>query len=336
MKDSRLTGYINSSYLEAANRLRPKKARRKVVAYVESFDDVFFWRSVLQEFESDTVYFEVMLPSRHSLGKGKKMAMMNKLGPLLGDYMIACVDADYDWLLQGKTLAGEQFLHNPYVFHTYVYAIENYQCYAPTLHTACVMSTLNDREIFDFQTFLTEYSRIIWPLLVWSVWSHAYGAFKEYTLSSFCETVGFHEIRLNNPTQALETLRRRVNKQMGWLQRRFPQAKKTYPQVREQMIALGVQPDECYLYMQGHTLFENVVMMMLTPACAILRKEREREINQLAGHEVQRQNELSSYQHSQSPVDVMLRKSTNFKQCAQYQLLKADIMRFMTEAGLQK
>ena len=43
----RLTDNINSLYFEAANRMTSKKARRKIVAYVESYDDVFFWRSVL-------------------------------------------------------------------------------------------------------------------------------------------------------------------------------------------------------------------------------------------------------------------------------------------------
>lgn len=38
----RLAQNLNSLYVEAANRLRPKKARRKIIAYVESYDDVFF------------------------------------------------------------------------------------------------------------------------------------------------------------------------------------------------------------------------------------------------------------------------------------------------------
>lgn len=336
MGTSRLTGYVNSAYVEASNRLRPNKARRKVVAYVEGYDDIFFWRSVLQEFETDQVYFEVMLPSRTSLCKGKKTAMMNSLGESLGNYMIACVDADYDWLLQGRTVAGAQFLSNPYVFHTYVYAIENYQCYAPFLHEACVMSTLNDRTIIDFPRFLEEYSRIIWPLLVWSVWSYANESSKIYTLSNFCETVSFHTIYLNRPHLALESLRNRVNKQIAWLQRKFPQAKKTYPVMRQQMLDMGIKPEECYMYMQGHTLFNNVVMTLLTPVCAMLRKQRERQINDLAEHETQRQNELSNYQHSISPVDVMLRKSVNFRSCPVFQSVRADITRFMMEVGRQK
>ena len=46
----RLTDNINSLYFEAANKMTSKKARRKIVAYVESYDDVFFWRSVLGKF----------------------------------------------------------------------------------------------------------------------------------------------------------------------------------------------------------------------------------------------------------------------------------------------
>lgn len=38
----RLTDNLSSMYLGAANSLKPKHARRKIVAYVESYDDVSF------------------------------------------------------------------------------------------------------------------------------------------------------------------------------------------------------------------------------------------------------------------------------------------------------
>ena len=98
----RLQDHLSSSYIESANRLRSKKLKKRIVAYVESYDDIFFWRSILKKFENERFYFEVMLPSRTSLSRGKKSALMNMLGPGLGEYMIACVDADYDWLLQGQ------------------------------------------------------------------------------------------------------------------------------------------------------------------------------------------------------------------------------------------
>ena len=63
----RLKDNINSSYFEAANSLTSKKARHRIVAYVESYDDIYFWRTVLSEFENDKRYFEVMLPSKVNL-----------------------------------------------------------------------------------------------------------------------------------------------------------------------------------------------------------------------------------------------------------------------------
>jgi hypothetical protein len=74
---------------------------------------------------------------------------------------------------------------------------------------------------------------------------------------------------------------------------------------------------------------EGVVLPLLTPICNILRREREKEISQLAIHGQQKQNELSGYRHSQSPIDLMLRKSADFKQSAPYQLLCADIEKLM-------
>lgn len=332
----RLQDNINSQYIASANKLRPKNARKRIVAYVESYDDIFFWRSVLQDFETDKFFFEVMLPSRTTLGKGKRTVLMNQLGKGLGQYMIACVDADYDWLLQGRTEISKYLCENPYVMHTYVYAIENYQCYAPSLHSTCVMSTLNDRLLIDFEVFFTDYSLIIWPLFVWNIWAYRYGHYKEFTMSNFCDIVSIHDINPRNVEPTLDKVRRRVNKCIGWLQRTFPEGHKTYPQVKAELQRMGVKPENTYLYMHGHTLFENVVMTLLTPICNILRREREREINDLAVHETQKQNELSSYRHSQMPVDVMLKRSIGFKNSPQYQLLKADLMRLMADVGLEK
>lgn len=309
----RLQEYLNSQYIASANKLKPSGSRSKIVAYVESYDDVFFWRSILDEFEDDKYYFEVMLPSRHSLSKGKKSALMNKLGKGLGGYMIACVDADYDWLMQGATEMSRFVNGSPYVFHTYSYAIENMQCYAPSLHQVCVMSTLNDRAILDFEAFMAEFSRTIWPLFVWNVWAYRYGRFKEFCMSQFCDIVSFHDVNPSNPDAALNSLKNRVNKAIPSLQHRFPEGRQTLKPLKEELLAMGLTPETTYLYMHGHTLFENVVMPLLTPVCNMLRRERERDITRYATHQTQKQNELSGYQHSQSPVDVMLRKSSGFK-----------------------
>lgn len=332
----RLQEHLSSGYIESANKLRSKRMKKRIVAYVESYDDVFFWRSILKKFENDEYYFEVMLPSRTSLSRGKKSALMNMLGPSLGEYMIACVDADYDWLLQGATEMSRTVCSNPYVIHTYAYAIENYQCYAPNLHTICVMSTLNDRIMIDLNAFMSEYSSIIWPLFVWNIWCYRYNNYSEFTMSDFCEVVTFRDVNPYHPENTLQAVKNRVNKKIAWLQRRFPEGKKTYAPLRAELLNMGLTPETTYLFMQGHSVFENVVMPLLTPVCTLLRKEREREIVKLAEHEIQRQNELACYQHSQAPVDDMLRKNTGFRTSKPYEWLSEDIKRLMEEVGRPK
>jgi len=325
----RLNEHINSQYIEAANRLKPSKARRKVVAYVESYEDVLFWRTVLDEFETDKLYFEVMLPSRTTLGKGKKNVLMNELGDRLGECMIACVDADYDFLMQGATETSRMILNNPYVFHTYVYAIENYQCYAGGLHQACVMATLNDREVVDLEAFVEEYSRIIWPLFVWNVWCYRYNCYHKFSLLDFCTLVSFRDISVYHPEQTLEYVRRQTNRKIALMQQKNPEGKKTYQPLKEELLSLGLTPETTYLYMQGHGLFDGVIMPLLEPICTLLRREREKEIKQLACHEQQRQNELSCYRHGQCPIEVIIKKSTSFRDSAPFQRLRSDLREFI-------
>ncbi len=325
-----LTSNLSSSYFEAANVLRASRKRKKIVVYVESYDDIFFWRSVLGEFENEEREFDIVLPSRTNLSRGKKQAMMNRLGEHLGTCMIACVDADYDYLLQGHTPSSRAMLDNPYVIHTYTYAIENYQCYAPSLHGVCVMATLNDRDIFDFEDYLRRYSEIVYELFVWSVWLYRRQMYRDFPLNSFCNFVSVGRLNLFNPTPALEELRRAVNRKVAWMQRHYPEAKPSFKPLKAELATLGLRPDNTYLFIQGHHILENVTMAALDPACTILRREREKEIKMLAnGHKKQMDNELASYQHSQCPVDQMLRRNTAFKASEPYQLLRERIQRFL-------
>lgn len=308
--------------------LAGKQARRKIVAYVESYDDVFFWSNLLRPLETEHFYFEVMLPSRTSLCRGKKIALANELGP----YMVACVDADYDYVMQGCTETSRVVCTSPYVFHTYTYAIENHECYAPTLQNVCVMATLNDRRIFDFEAFLAKFSEITWPLYVWNVWCYRNNQHRQFSMLDYYRIVSLPELNYYHPEETLDKLRHRVNAKINRLQRQFPQGKKTYkPLCQELQDKLGLTPQTTYLYMRGHDLQDGIVGPLLGGICEALRREREREIRKLAGHAVQMQNELSAYQHSVSSVTEMLRKQTGYADAPLYQRIRKDVQRFVQE-----
>lgn len=320
---------LTSQYLEAANRMNSKKSRRRIVAYVESYDDIFFWRTVLSRFENNERYFEVMLPSRETLQRGKKSALMNVIGDNVGTDMIACVDADYDYLMQGHSPMSERMLNNPYVFHTYVYAIENYQCYAKSLHNVAVMVTLNDHSIFDFEGFLRKYSEAIYPLFVWSILAYRTVNFKHFSISDFNNIINIGAFNIMNPQPAIDHLKRKVFTKVKWLQQRLPGNKKAYLELRDELARLGVTPENTYLYIQGHHLFDVVVLPILTKVCNALRSERESEIHRSAQHHTQMRNELSCYENSLEDTRSMLKKNIGYVISPQFQQLQADIEKFL-------
>ena len=221
----RLKDNLTSSYVEAANRLNSKRARRKVVAYVESYDDVFFWRQILSQVETDKVTFEVMLPTRErKLERGKKAALMSLLEGKVGQDMVACVDADYDYLIQGASETSRRILRSPYVFHTYAYAIENLQCYAPSLHDVSVAVSLNDQEVFDMEQYLRDFSQAIYPLFVWNIWYYRTSHYSQFTMTDFLHVVEMGKFGFAQADSLIRSLRHKVGKKTEQLRRLHPDA----------------------------------------------------------------------------------------------------------------
>ncbi len=328
----RLKDNINSRYVEAANSLTSKRARRRIIAYVESYDDVYFWRTVLSRFEDDKRYFEVMLPSKVTLTRGKKSVLMNFLdGEPLGRDMIACVDADYDYLMQRATNQSVRVLDSPYVFHTYVYAIENYQCYAPSLHDVCVSVTLNDHRIFDFRDYFVRFSEALFPLFVWSIMLYRNGHYPKFSISDFNRVADPGGFSVRAPEGSLANVRRKVGTRIRELQRMFPDAKDEYLALKEELKQLGVTPQTTYLYIQGHHLFDTVVAPILTKVCNLLRQERQNEINYSWAHRTQKRNEMSCYENSLQDVKTMLKKNTGYIFSEPFQRLLDDVRRYLEE-----
>ncbi len=325
----RLTDNVNSNYFSAANSLRPKNARRRIVAYVESYDDILFWRTLLSLYEDGTRYFEVMLPSHRTLERGKRSALMSLLYGKTGADMLACVDADYDYLMQGASETSREIISNPAILHTYAYSIENLQCYAPSLHNVCVMVTLNDRKVFDLQNFMTRFSEIIFPLFVWSIWHYRRGVYGQFTITDFNRTIELGGFNINRPQDALDNLRAKVMRKVNYMNRQHPEDEQEYKELSAELVRLGVEPEQTYLYIQGHHLFDKIVMPVMNKVCGMLIREREAEIRRQAVHTTQMYNELSCYAHSVQDITQMLKKNNGFTMSPQFAQMRRDVEKFL-------
>jgi hypothetical protein len=243
--------------------------------------------------------------------------------------MIACVDADYDYLKQGDTEQSKKIIESPYVFHTYVYAIENYQCYAPSLHDVCVSVTLNDHRIFDFSDYFREFSEAVFPLFVWNIMLYRNGNYSRFSITDFNRIADPGGFSVQHPEASLQNVRRKVNSKVRDLQRQFPDAKDEYLATKEDVKRLGVTPQTTYLYVQGHHLFDTVVAPILNKVCNLLRQERQNEIYHAQAHKTQKRNEMSCYENSLQDVKVMLKKNTGYLQSEPFRRLQDDIRRYL-------
>ncbi len=352
---------LTSRYWEAAQRLQPQHARRKIIAYVESYEDIAFWRHILARLEDGTRHFQIMLPDARALAKGKRQALMSALRDVaLGKNIIACVDSDYDYLLQESTHNARLLNQNPYFFQTYAYAIENYHCYAPTLHESCTAATLNDANPVDLEAFMAHYSRTIHPLFLWNI--HFYRKRQEgrFPMAEFNQIVRLEHFDPFAPPEAdtssaprrgqrpprhapgkppketlrLPRLRQRVERAVRRMERTYPGERAAVGRLGEELEQLGMEADSTYLYIQGHHLMENVVLPLLTPLCARLRSQREEEIRQLAGSREQLRNELSAYHNALTPPQEALKKNFQFAlppEMPQYARLLNDLRERLAE-----
>lgn len=325
----RLNENITSRYFEAANGLGSKGARRKIIAYVESYDDVFFWRTILGNYEDGSRYFEVMLPARmNRLERGKKAAIANIIEGV-GNNMIACVDADYDYIIQGASPASRTLLTNRYIFHTYAYAIENLQCYAPSLHNVVVAVVLNDHSIFDFNEFMTRYSEIIYPLFVWNIWYYRSEHYSEFTITDFDNIIELGDVRIDNPEYAFDKLYKKVSRAVDGFKKKNPNARESYLAIKDDLNRLGVEPSNTYLYIQGHHLFDHVVVPIMDKVCGRLYREREQEIGEQSVHSMQYQTEISSYKNSVGDITAMLKKNMGYAMSPQFKNIMNDVAEFL-------
>ena len=301
---------------------------RVVKVFVEGYEDVAFWRGVFDCFSNPYLYFEISVPTRKDLPKGKKVLM--SMIPESSERMLLCVDSDFDFLFNGATEQSRLIRDSRYMFHTYTYATENYLCYAPSLHNVCVKATKNDTRIFDFVKFMHEYSCTIYPLFLWYAYSAQLATENVFPLIDFKQSVriGYLDIE-DNGSKTIEWLRRNVSKRENLLRQRNPRMIEPMKEFEVQLRGRGLTPENAYLFMHGHTLMDNVVMVLLETVCEKLRQMTAARITASKKEGVALKNEMSNYTNTQRSIRDVLLDNENYQDCPLFKRLYRDIERYM-------
>lgn len=307
---AKLTDKINSQYFESQYALN-KRTGKVVEVFVENEDDVPFWKHIFDQFNLQT---KVTPASKTSLERGKQ-AVLKHLDHA-GEFLLLCVDSDYDYLLDGATKLSKTIKENPFVFQTYTYSIENYKCFAEGLHQVVVEATLNDQQVFDFVAFMERYSEIVYELFLYSFYykkQHllkAEGYQREYQIKqtqlSEAELRTWQEANLPKewfeifeikedfgktisiPTQVdihgagtldLTKLRQVITERLAAL----PKIEDTIlDSLKRELAELGLEPRNTYLFVRGHNIYDNVVRMFINRVFDYLKDQKFDEYNELA------------------------------------------------------
>jgi hypothetical protein len=163
------------------------------------------------------------------------------------------------------------------------------------------------------------------------VWAYRSGNYTHFSLTDFNRVTDPGGFTVQNPEASLQHIRRKVRTKVRELQRKYPGNKEAFLKLKAELIALGITPPTTYLYMQGHHLFDNVTVPILTKVCNLLRQERQTEINQAQAHHTQKRNEMSCYENSRQDIKTMLKKNTGYMVSEQFRKIQDDVRAFLNK-----
>ena len=302
--------------------------KRLVRVFVEGYEDVAFWRGIFDHFANPYLRFEISVPTRKDLPKGKKVLL--SMAEEADEELLLCMDSDFDYLFSDEDEVSQQIVASPYMFHTYTYATENYLCYAPSLHNVCVKAVKNDAHIFDFEKFMADYSRTIYPLFLWYAYSASRKTENVLTLLDFksAARIGYLDIEANG-VNTIAWLQRNVERRVAQLESENPDMASEIPAFAERIRAKGVEPELTYLFMHGHTLMDNVILPVLSGVCEKLRQLSLSQIICSSKEGVALKNEMSNYNNTLRSIRDVLLDNENYTSSPLYKQLKADIQQYI-------
>ena len=255
---------FNPTYSENASILTGNPNR--VTVEVEDTIDRDFWSDLLSELCPEKElhfdpYHTVLNEDGSYVRTGRGKAQIIKTSSEFNEWHIGCVDSDYDWLLSDYTDDGKTISNNKYLLQTYAYSIENLLCEPASLNDVC-KEACGDNPDFDFAAYVEKLSKQAYPLLMWSLYLYSKGN-HEFTPNSW------REILVNDKNNAEDS----YNVVEGKVTAKFAELNSTHAEEVELKDNLAhallkekhVRPEDTYLYVRGHELFDHLLNSILSP-----------------------------------------------------------------------
>ena len=188
----------------------------------------------------------------------------------------------------------------------------------------------NDRIRAALDQYGVDYSRIIYPLFLWYAYSAQQESEHIFTLADFRASVRLNFLEIeHNGLRTLAWLRRNVARRDQALRERHAEMIEPKRAFAEKLFRRGVTPENTYLFMHGHTLMDNVVIVLLNTVCEKLRELSIAKITASSKKGVALKNEMSNYTNSLRSIRDVLLDNENYTDCFLFRRLQCDIERYL-------
>jgi hypothetical protein len=339
--------------------------RNTVQVYVENEDDVPFWKYFFTKNDIETKITRAQKSESLSGGKQAVLAFANQANKAF----LLCVDSDNDYMMQGQTALSRRVIENSYIFETYLHSMESYRCYSKYLHNIVVDATLVDEQLFDFELFLQQYSEIIYELFIkfayfekthqlnfeaycieyeiqkailseaeLAVWQNT-NATPSHTFSqndNFCPVIKILQpIKIaDNGLSALTDLKIRVD--AAYLSLPVV-SQQDIDKIKNDLSLLDITPQNTYLFIQGHTLYDNIVKGILNKVANKLISKQQTEISKATVTEKAKENKRNEYKKmvytakddELTAVERSFYNAKYYTKCLFASKIEADIKRYI-------
>ena len=226
--------------------------RVSTVAKVESEEDIPFWQyafSVARPGQKVKFVASEAGTGADVRQRGKTVCM--RYVDYLNKNFIICVDSDFDRFTRPGVLSVDKW-----IFQTYTYSFENHYCWIIGLQQTWATLGVND---FNFSTFLTEFSHIIYPVLIEMLTTKA-AKKKAWNLSELCGIIlsvqpNRNGVLNDNGHLLLADI---ANGIAAWSSSQNHPTEDACNKMKVNAVKIGLTEDTAYLFMQGHCVFDLV------------------------------------------------------------------------------
>lgn len=218
---------------------------------VEDVVDIAFWQKVLApNTKNKKVKFFPFVRNGLNRITGKSYIMKHQ-SQANANYIL-CVDSDLDFIL-GKA----DFDSDHYILQTYTYSWENHHCWSKALQLTWLQWQKNVE--FDFSAFLQALSTVLFDAFILMITKKRL-SHKGFTQDALCNCLdkvqgNQKDALLNNGAGILMNISNNISSKLANVE---PETNDELQVTINRLELLGVNKYNCYLYMQGHSVFNLV------------------------------------------------------------------------------